>query len=122
MNMLDMLAVMSSSIVEECLKRGVEIVVSKHGVKIDGFYKSGCVWLSLGGLPEHKGKIIAVSRYGEVTLLESIKDLLELNLYWWEFTQERNSQPISLDSPWLEMAIEQGIVEEKATVSYRRIK
>jgi len=112
-------------VVEECLFHGLELLVSERGIRVEGFYKSNTVNLVIGDGKqplELRGKLLAIGRWGEVSVIDTFKSLVECNLYWWEITQSRNTSPISLNSPWKEFAIEFGLVEKHTVEFYKRKK
>jgi len=91
--------------VEDILDHPVIGVLRKHGITfsvrgdevvLDGFYKSGEARLVLAD-----GQLVAKTRYDRVTPIEDYRDILELNLYWWEYSQDRLSDWSIPREPWL---------------------
>lgn len=98
---------MFHSIVEELVEKGYEVTVSKAGIKVDGFYKSGTVLLN----ELEDGTLTATDRYGKETVLNSFEDLVYLNFSWWKTSKERGwGEPNSF---WLEEFKTLGLVKEK---------
>lgn len=62
---------------------------------VDGFYKSGTCTLC-----EVDGKLIAHTRYDGIDVIETLEDLVKLNLSWHEYSQDRYAGWAAYDPSW----------------------
>ena len=103
-----------NKIIEELLKKGVpvEMIHNKDTDKtefvLDGFYKSGEIRLI-----EKEEKLYAHARYNEVTEINSLFDLVNLNYDWWKYSEDRFDGWINPDPTWLPLLLEFGLVKEE---------
>ena len=76
---------------------------------ISGFYKSDIVEFYENEL----GVLIAHSRYNQVDTIENFNDLLSLNIQWWQFSKDRNTNWGSPSYGWDKLLVDAGLVTEK---------
>lgn len=105
-------------IIKELLQKGIEIagVYLKNGelaVVLSGFYKSGTATLF-----RQDNKVVAATRYNEVTEISDFEDLVQLNYRWWQYSKDRYEGWSAPDSAWLPHLIELGLVKEKTQIYY----
>lgn len=99
-------------IILEMVSRGIEPKIKAVGLELEGFYKSGTVILFV----DHKNKLMAIDRYSMMTTIETLQDLVELNLYWWSASMSRSPNWVNPSEPWRSIAIEMGLLEVKETI------
>lgn len=109
------LSYLLSNIVSNIIDVGIEPIITKDGLVIMGFYKSGQVILSPCG---DGNKFNASARYGENTLIESFDDLVELNYDWWQRSKSRSGCWTQPEYPWAEQMVRLGLVEKKTIPAY----
>jgi hypothetical protein len=78
------------------------------GFEVDGFYKSGTVFL----LPTSDRTFTAISRYNERTDIAFIEDLVALNYEWWDRSKDRGFDGWkSPDCRWMALLEKGGYVK-----------
>lgn len=80
---------MINKIIEDCIRLGIpvkcEYILDRGFVyEIDGFYKSGNI-----SIEEIDGKLIATARYDEKTEITEPRDIVILNLEWYNYSKDR---------------------------------
>ena len=85
-------------------------------VTVDGFYKSGQIWLEPKDFDGKQG-FIAHCRYSEKEEIRVVEDLVALNYSWWmrSWSRDPKSQP---DGRWLPLLKDYGYLNEKVTTTY----
>lgn len=103
---------------DECLANGLELAITQEGVRIEGFYKSGSVTLSMP-YGSDEGDVIfkCIARYGEETNLYSFDNLVELNFNWWVRSADRLSDWRQPDPKWRRALVEHGYAKEETIVA-----
>lgn len=103
----------------------VELVVDKDkdyfgfGFKVDGFYKSGQVSIfceELESLDDNVSYSVE-SRYGQVDVIETFKDLVSINYQWWLKSKDRFDGWSTPDANWLPFLVREGFVKETDCVN-----
>jgi hypothetical protein len=77
------------AIIKELIENNIEVILTKEGYKIGGFYKSGTILL----LPQEGDVFIAVDRYGEKDDIDDLERLVGLNFSWWIKQHQTNPDP-----------------------------
>jgi hypothetical protein len=97
-------------IVAEMLARGIEPTLTAEGLVLQGFYKSGTVTLVM----TQEGKLYLHSRYDhyEKDEITSLRDIVEINIYWWEYSKDRNPNWAVPCEPWATLAVEMGLLKK----------
>lgn len=103
---------LNNEIVEHLLYCGVEPKITKDGLVIDGFYKSGEIVLV-----SDKKDFIAKARYGEETKITNFDDLVHLNYNWWQRSKDRFDGWKNPEEPWASEMVRLGLVK-KITCAY----
>lgn len=79
---------MINDIIIQSIKVGIPIKIELESndfiYTIDGFYKSGSIKLKVVD-----GELIATARYDEKTTIKEPKDIVRLNLEWFNFSRDR---------------------------------
>ena len=78
---------------------------------VDGFYKSGEIKII-----ETEGKLTAHARYNEVTEIDSLDDIIELNYIWWDSSKDRFEGWKTPDARWLPLLLKKGWVTEEVNI------
>ena len=100
---------MMHDVIKALIEKGEEVLVSKKGVRVMGFYKSDSVLLTMSS--ENPNVLLATARYDEVTEINSFDDLVHLNFVWWERSKARGwGDPTGF---WLEEFKRLGLVKVK---------
>lgn len=106
-----------NEIILECCKREIPVSCSYNKendrleYEISGFYKSGNVKLYIDN-----DDIICSQRYDRSDVVESFKDLVGINFYWWNSSKERYDGWKDPDHNWTNSLIEFGYIKKKETV------
>lgn len=109
---MELQKLLNHSVVTDIILAGVQPTITTKGLIIDGFYKSGTVLLYIDGT----NKLVAKARYDEITEINTLIDLVELNLDWLERTASRNHFYPALEEPWKSLALRFNLVIEKTEV------
>lgn len=100
-------------LITEMVIKGIEPTIKAGGLSISGFYKSDTVLLYFD---IQKDGLVAEDRYGDKTEIETLRDLVELNLLWWAASANRSPTWLHPQQPWRDIAIEMGLLEAKETI------
>lgn len=77
-------------ILNKLTENDIDYTVTKQGIKIEGFYKSGCI--TLIPLLNSNGYFIsfkAIARYNDTRIITSFDDLVRFNYDWWMYSRDR---------------------------------
>lgn len=78
------------TIIKELVDNDIEVVLTKEGYRLGGFYKSGTMLL----VPYENGQnFMAVDRYGSKKEILELEDIVSLNFYWWIKEHQTNPNP-----------------------------
>lgn len=101
-------------VIASLLARQVPVRLRRESLVIEGFYKSGEIYLT----PRKEGGFIAVSRYAETHDIESFDDLVHLNYEWWKRSKDRFDGWSNPDKNWAADFERLGLVEKKVETKY----
>lgn len=88
--------VIKNKILLTLIEKGFEITLSKSGIILDGFYKSGTVKLE----PKEDGTFIAHTRYNQTDDIGDFDDLVKLNYEWWQKSKDRSEHWLEPEADW----------------------
>ena len=78
--------ILNKPAVAGCIKNGIPIEIKDGMIRIpEGFYKSSHAELAIDDL----GRLIALTRYNRIDVIEYFKDLVKLNHSWWLYSRSR---------------------------------
>jgi len=106
-----------NNIVNELIENNISVSIeydqsiNKLVYILKGFYKSDTIKLI-----ETDDKLIAHARYEEETLIESLRDIVELNYRWWKSSKDRFEGWANPDSQWLPLLLKYGFIKEEIKV------
>lgn len=104
--------------IEELVEAGIPVHLQKGGsFYIEGFYKSGGVLI----IKDSKGGWQLKARYGEVSSINFLEDIVQANYNWWQRSKERNEFWQQPDPAWVPLLVQFEFIKEKtipATVVY----
>lgn len=107
---------LNNEITRELIEKGIDPVLTKDGLKIEGFYKSNTMILKRTDHSEDSGLpiFIAIDRYKYEKDIYDFNDLVYLNHYWWLDAKERwKGEVFSEPSPiWKEEMIRLGLIKK----------
>ena len=101
-----------NEIILELIKRGISVTtefdktIDKVVYTVNGFYKSGTVKLI-----EEPDGLYVHQRYDQVDKVESCREIVSLNFYWWNHSKDRFDGWKDPDPRWLPLLIDEGCVE-----------
>ena len=95
-------------ILNELTENDIEYTVTKEGIRLDGFYKSGSILLVL----DENNTFMAIARYEEKTKINYVGDLIELNYNWWLWSKNRFGGWRYPDDKWLNLFNKLNLVVE----------
>jgi hypothetical protein len=87
---------------------GIEPTITKNGLVIDGFYKSGTILLT-----HDEENFIVKARYNEETTITSFDDLVYLNYGWWQRSKDRSDWWKQPNLTWADEMVRLGLVTKK---------
>lgn len=77
-------------LIQELIENNIEVVLTKKGYKIGGFYKSDTVLL----VPSNtEGDFVSIDRYGGEDFIHDLSDLAGVNFGWWIKQHQTNPHP-----------------------------
>ena len=104
-------------LVKELIQAGVEVTLTQEGYRLYGFPKIGSVTL----LPQevrdgHDDPPFWAKddRYKNTRSIYGLEDILDIISSWWKRKPECGPPP----SPWIELMLKHGMIEEKQTKTY----
>lgn len=105
-------------IIQEIIEKGIQVKIEYNTVEkrneyvLTGFYKSGMVTLY-----EDDGHLMAQTRYGEITPINTFNDLVYLNYEWWIMYRKYMGweEP---EKEWLPHIIEANLVKVETKTIY----
>ena len=91
--------ILNKPAIASCLKFGIPIEIKDFKIRIpEGFYKSDIAELAIDDL----GRLIALTRYNTITVIESFQDLVKLNHKWWMYSRSRAKYWEVPNEKWIE--------------------
>lgn len=95
--------------IEELVEAGISVTLQKgNKFRLEGFYKSGEVTIE-----QREGGWVACARYNEVTGIDTLQDLVNLNYKWWQYSKDRYEGWQQPESLWAPLMVKFGLVQEK---------
>jgi hypothetical protein len=86
-------------ILNQLTKNNIDYMVTKEGIKINGFYKSDIILLVLN---EETGGFLAIGRYDDKREINDFNDLVNYNYDWWLASHWKFEDWKMPDSNWIE--------------------
>lgn len=96
---------------------GIEFIVHKAGIRIEGFSKSGSA--ELRRHPKDEDRVQAHMRYDETEEIEGLDDIIQLAWSWWQRYEDRGYECPPNFRPFF---IEKGWIREETTVTTKVVK
>ncbi len=81
----------------KCIELGIPITIKDRKFFVEGFYKSDTIELYI----DLEGQLIANSRYDRKDKINSFRDLVALNYYWWKYSKHRHNDWRFPNKYWL---------------------
>lgn len=105
--------------IEELVEAGISVTLQKgNKFRIEGFYKSSGV--TIENINAFQQEWVANARYNEVTRIESLRDIVELNYYWWDRSKGRSEYWEQPDPLWVPLLLQFKFIAAK-TISEQTI-
>jgi hypothetical protein len=93
-------------ILNQLTKNNIDYMVTKEGVKIDGFYKSDTILLVLN---DETGEFLAIGRYDDKRQIRSFEDLIIYNYDWWLTSEHRYKGWEKPNPKWIDFILKLGL-------------
>ena len=97
-------------LVKELIDKEVPFEVTKEGIRLGGFYKSGT--LLLVPLNDSSELFTALDRYDADDLIRDFTDILSIQLHWFRDSETRWEGKQSPDPIWEKHLIEYGLLKK----------
>lgn len=95
--------------IEELVEAGIDVFLQKGGkFYIEGFYKSGSITIEWD-----TSQWVACARYNEVTRIDTLQDLVELNYDWWQRSKDRCEGWEQPNDKWVPLLLKYGYIKAK---------
>lgn len=93
-----------NKIIEELIKNGIPVTCEYNSKTeqieyvVNGFYKSGEIRLIDD---KNNGSLSSYGRYNEIRVIFELRDIVELNYDWWQYSKDRFDGWKNPDGKWI---------------------